>query len=474
MLAAALVLAIVIVIAGIWMSGAGQTGNGKSGNSGISIRYTTEKGDGASEGTVDSPLSALLQVPPVIRSMQAPVVKASILFLDEAGNPATFGGKAQEPFVMSPALEPDSWLFRGALPSVPGSYHARVTTQTGEEGATPHTLDLLEPRLVVKAESGPPLTSGYVYVSDVDLWLLSTDARRERRLTFFDPRIEYADSPAWSPDGKSIVFSYWRRSNANEIATAAIWTMGPGGEGLRELIAPGPDQTLLFPTWSAEGDYIYFTVESGTATSNAYDANQVAVGERHIEKLNVATGVRSQVVDSAQEIAKGSPTGELLCLGEVRVQQPLGAFEVKQRLVRLTSEGRPDKVVLDELKFMKIDAPHVSPNGKWVAFVAINSDSTGGDGLDFFHSLLGPRVAYAHGFPSDVYVVPSNGGAEPTRLTNLNEDDPYPVWLDDSTVAVLGASGLYRVGVDDAGKPSGDIERIHIGVRPGKLTWHAP
>lgn len=470
-LAAALALGMLIVVAGVWMSGGGRPGNSTAG---ISIRYSTEEGEGASEGTINSPLTALLQLPPVVRSVQYPVMNASILFVDEAGNPATFGGKAQEPSIMAPALESDSWLFRGSVPSVPGSYHARITIRTAEEGAEPRTLDLFEPRLVVKTESGPRLTSGYVFVSDADLWVLSTDAKKERRLTFFDPRNEHADSPRWSPDGKAIVFSYWRRSDANQMPAAAIWTIGTDGEEPWEVIAPGPDQALLFPTWSSDGDYIYFTVESGTATSNAYDANQVLVGERHIEKLDVATGVRSHVVDSAQEIANGSPTGELLCLEEVRTEQPLGAFEVKQRLVRLASAGRSERVVVDEHKFMKIDAPHVSPDGKWVAFTAINSDATGEKGIDFFRALLEPSVAYAHGFPSDIYVVPSDGGAEPTRLTRLNEDDPYPVWLDDSTVAVMGATGLYRVGVDGAGKATGEIEKIHAGVRPGKLTWHAP
>ena len=99
---------------------------------------------------------------------------------------------------------------------------------------------------------------------------------------------------------------------------------------------------------------------------------------------------------------------------------------------------------------------------------------TGGTGIDFFQALLEPSVAYAHGFPSDIYIVPSAGGAEPTRLTRLDEDDPHLVWLNDSTVAVMGASGLYRVGVDGTGTPTGEMARIHVGVRPGKLTWHAP
>ena len=56
------------------------------------------------------------------------------------------------------------------------------------------------------AETGPPLTSGYVSCENSKLWLMSTDLKRLRRLTFFTPPDEYASQPAWSPDDKQIAF----------------------------------------------------------------------------------------------------------------------------------------------------------------------------------------------------------------------------------------------------------------------------
>lgn len=84
-----------------------------------------------------------------------------------------------------------------------------------------------------------------------------------------------------------------------------------------------------------------------------------------------------------------------------------------------------------------------------------------------------PQPAAAHGLPWDIYLIPLAGGT-PTRLTMLDEDEPYAVWLDDSTLAFIGARGLYKVTIDATGKPTGDPQQIDVGSRQRKLTWRAP
>ncbi len=78
-----------------------------------------------------------------------------------------------------------------------------------------------------------------------------------------------------------------------------------------------------------------------------------------------------------------------------------------------------------------------------------------------------------HGLPWELFLVSANGG-EVTQLTKLNEDQPTPAWLDNSTLAFMGSTGLYKLGIDASGKPVGTPQKIHAGAPHGGISWHAP
>jgi hypothetical protein len=56
----------------------------------------------------------------------------------------------------------------------------------------------------------------------------------------------------------------------------------------------------------------------------------------------------------------------------------------------------------------------------------------------------------------------------------MNEDQPHPVWLDNSTIAFMGTTGLYKLTIGSDGKPTGAPVKIHDGAPHGGLTLHAP
>jgi Tol biopolymer transport system component len=62
--------------------------------------------------------------------------------------------------------------------------------------------------------------------------------------------------PSWSPDGKTIAFSY--RQNG-EGAGAQIWVVNADSTGKRRLVVPPKGASFSSPTWSPDGKRIAFS-----------------------------------------------------------------------------------------------------------------------------------------------------------------------------------------------------------------------
>jgi dipeptidyl aminopeptidase/acylaminoacyl peptidase len=118
-----------------------------------------------------------------------------------------------------------------------------------------------------------------------DLWIATVDGQ-VRRLT--DDGFEY-DSPAWSPDGKNLVFR--RRQGLNLIiqtrqnhgAAVDIYRMAAEGGAMKNL-TPGFDLIPDAPLWN--GDSIWFAAAAGGDTqlfrmsADGGNAAQITKGER--------------------------------------------------------------------------------------------------------------------------------------------------------------------------------------------------
>src|SRR5438477_83641 len=102
--------------------------------------------------------------------------------LDQDSKPAQYGGQEGKPCPMRPTYEEGVWICKASVPGSPGDYHARVVIEPkqGDNGtaapqAPEDAFEVRAPILQAKAESGPPLASGYVFTRDANLWLLSSD-----------------------------------------------------------------------------------------------------------------------------------------------------------------------------------------------------------------------------------------------------------------------------------------------------------
>ncbi len=502
-------------ILGRWGGEGGLSGPGYDPVRG-SVVYVTEGGDRSGRGVVDSPLDIEVRMP--VGEDGAPLfpVSATVQLLDAAGNPAPFGpggglGASENAIsaggggmLLQPGPETGLWLHHGSVPSRPGTYHARLLMQvfpddrqgtgTGSQAQSQlRVLDFPEATLQALPESGPPLRSGYVLTGYSNLWLLATDLSRRRRLTFFQSYYEVASQPAWSPDGTSIAFAYSPRVAQNEIPKTHIWAVNPDGGGLHRLVEHGPDEALYDPAWSPDGRYVYFTVEQDATSSTVYDASGSPVGQRRIDRLEIATGERTRWVGSGHMPSVDGLSGDVVYVEDIiRQDDSAGGALVDQQLVRARPDGSSQSVLVPPGTFMMMYAPHISPDGRWVVFAAINTPpqpqgatpTTGGvggpGGLDLPGWLtFRPLVAHANGQPWDLYLVPASASAStpasaPVRLTRLDEDQPYPVWLDGSTIVFIGYRGMFRLSIDATGRVVQGPDRIYEGGMHSSMSWHAP
>ena len=77
----------------------------------------------------------------------------------------------------------------------------------------------------------------------------------------FQATLKGAASPAWSPDGKRIVFA--RSTMTTQYVTANIAAVNADGSGLRMLTKVGPNQLCTHPCFSPDGRRIAFSVLTG-------------------------------------------------------------------------------------------------------------------------------------------------------------------------------------------------------------------
>lgn len=458
----------------------------------VTVEYVTEEGNTTNQGVVDSPLRVRIHIPWSTGSQDTIISNVSLQILNDTNIPAQFGPTTGEALAMKPTFDVAIWEWRGSVPSGTGKYHIRVQIERLYDKTFKEIDELLNPALTAMPETGAALKSGFVFSMDSNLWMLSTDTTRQRRLTYFPEFYEYADKPQWSPDGKNIAFTYSPRTINNALPAYEIWTVSPGGTP-KPAAQSHTGESYLDAAWSADGKYLYYTVDN-SANVDVMTTTTSMSSNVKIERVEVATGVREQWMPESQMATAIGGTSDMAFIEYVEpTGDQQGFIAPLQRLSRASADGETHKVLIDETVFQLIYAPSGSPDGKWIVFAAVNIPPIGkdpfpttipfyntptptksGDQFDFFSWLgLEPKKAAAHGLPWDLFMVSTDGGT-PIRLTTMDEDQPYPIWLDNTTIAFMGATGLYKLSINPDGSPIGIPTKIHEGSPHGGLSWLGP
>jgi hypothetical protein len=458
---------------GIWQSSAASNE--------VAVQYVTEGGGTDARGVVNSPLKVQARIPWSTGNRDTILSAVSLDLLDEAGHPARFGPSIpSEPLAMKPTYDITVWEWRGSVPSQPGKYTARIGVTALYNPERNGTYEMTSVPLEALPETGPALASGFTFAQDSNIWLLSTDLSRQRRLTYFPEFFEYADKPTWSPDGSTVAFTYSPATEQGSLPATDIWQARPGFEDPRPVVTHEEGESLLDAAYSTDGRYLFFTSDRSSVTNGGGLDLGMPVGTQvRIDRLDLQTGERSVWMEQAQSPTAEGAGNQVAYLEYVPAPPDAeGLIAPPQRLMVAGLDGKSPRVVLDENAFQAMYAPRMSPDGKWIAFAAVNVPPPDAapqgalfDPLEWLG--LKPHTASAHGLPWDVYLVPTSGGVA-VRLTKLDEDQPFSAWLDNSTIAFMGLNGMYKVQIDSNGAPVGDPVKVHEGAPHGGLSWHAP
>ncbi|MER6913517.1 amidohydrolase family protein [Streptomyces sp. NPDC000594] len=145
--------------------------------------------------------------------------------------------------------------------------------------AVPLTPPDLEPTRPVLSPDGRRVAMSAYRGGSFSIWVMDADGSALRRLTGgpFDDR-----APAWSPDGRSIAFSSERGGDPVTGSPYRIWSVSVADGGLRRLTGlpdqPGPGQDAPWedfdPVWSADGARVLFV--RGRVTGSALVSRTLA------------------------------------------------------------------------------------------------------------------------------------------------------------------------------------------------------
>jgi Tol biopolymer transport system component len=279
-----------------------------------------------------------------------------------------------------------------------------------------------------------------------DQRLMVRDANGEERMLLRTPPNTFPTFPQWTPDGMRIAYvqSTMFTGQANADWGGDIYTVeASGGDPKLVLKHDQPGAQVQGLAWTPDGNNLLFGYQLTLIKDGKYEGQVV-----RIERLELASGKRTTVVEGGL-LPSLNRDGSRLSYVK---QDDTG----KGGLFVSGSDGSGARQLIEVGgKFLIVLGPQISPDGSAIAFSAVATQAAeprqpnSGGRMALLRRLLpAPRTAAAHGLPMDVWKVTVADGAT-ARLTNINEDEPYPVWTPDGAkIIFVATNGLYEVNAD--------------------------
>jgi len=267
--------------------------------------------------------------------------------------------------------------------------------------------------------------------------------------------------PAPSPDGK------WLAFQSNRGGPSQIWVIPTAGGAPRRLTAEPDSSTwngktlatrVMTPTWAPDSKSILFV----STRSGVYNIYSLPLEGGKPTPLSKAAG--------SQRFPAYSPDGTKICFPSSRLD-PNALFGFS--LFVMSAKGEIAGPPARRLTFSQGSPGHPiwSPDGKWIAYVSKDFDST--RTVDIGHGMKAKQSAMFAQY--HVFRIAAAGGKE-VRLTgslNANGEDTWPSWSPDGKWIAFGrninsSQDLYVLNV-----PSKQVYQITKMGNCMKPTWSA-
>ncbi len=234
-----------------------------------------------------------------------------------------------------------------------------------------------------------------------------------------DPGLEI--QPAISPDGKLVAYSAGNSSRMRVF-------LRPVGGGRTIPLSDDTASVETHPQWSPDGSTLLFLTRGGVSVSPALGGSAQAI----VPPAGTAIVTTATWSPSGKEIAFARRDSLLVV--------PVGGG-----LMRLVGTGAFD-----------LHSCTWSPNARWIACVAGNSES------------VLPGTGFGNLSPSSVVLYPASGGA-PITVLEARVFNQSPVWSPDGTRLLLvssrdGPRDIYALSLSSAGRPVGEPVRLTTGL----------
>lgn len=319
------------------------------------------------------------------------------------------------------------WLFAClTAASVVAACSGSAVGQTNRQAAPPPS-------------SLPPGVVGVLtYQRDGNIYNLPLDSKTERKLTDFSP-VTPAVFSARSNDGTRL--AYVRVEGLGTV----LWVSNADGSEPRKLVdASSAGATIERPQWTPDGSAILYTYHGFII-----EGTRILGEQYRVDRADAATGVTTTLIEEAEGPTQ-APNGAIAFVRTTRTGQ---------QLVVRDSAGA-ERVLIAERIFPNLAAARFSRDGQRIAFSGVGEGPQSGqrpggaDRLaagragwpDWLRLNLGPRTAYAHGEPWDIWLAELGGAVR--RVAKLTEDEPTSAWSDDDRfLAVSGGTGVYTIDV---------------------------
>ena len=150
-----------------------------------------------------------------------------------------------------------------------------------------------------------------------NLWLMDRNGGSLRQLTKEDFRL--LNDPAWHPNGHYVA-GRKHFTTRRSLGTGEIWFYNvDGGEGVQVVKRPNDDyqKELGEPTFSADGNYLYYTQNStpGNRFAYAQDVNDQVFA---IKRMELASGETEEAVTGAGGAVRPTPSPDGRYLAFIR------------------------------------------------------------------------------------------------------------------------------------------------------------